>query len=95
MKWNPFLNSPEGSQLHFLLTHESTGYKLANNIYDLTQTQIYFHYLVAKKQSEMYDEIMKKGNKTTTNNPLCITGDEDPETLREKLELFKESMRRD
>lgn len=93
-RWKGFANSPEGSQLHFLISHETTGYKLSQNIYDLTQVQIYFHYLVAKKQSEMFEAI-KNGSKTTTNNPLKIIGNESPELLREKLEIFKESMRRD
>jgi hypothetical protein len=88
-----FVNSPEGSQLHFLISHETTGYKLANNICDLTSVQIYFHYLVAKKQSEMIDAVMKNNGKTTTNNPLKILGNESPEEIKEKLDIMKESMR--
>lgn len=88
-----FVNSNEGAQLQFLLTHETTGYKLADKIYDLTNVQIYFHYLVAKKQSEMIDAVMKNKGKTTTNDPLKIVGNESPEELREKLDFMKDTMR--
>jgi len=86
-----FLNSPEGSQILFLIAHESTGYKLSHNIFDLTQAQIHTHYLIAKKQSDAVDAALN--NNSTTANPLKIVGNESPDVIKEKLSIMKDHMR--
>jgi len=88
-----FVNDPLSVQLVFLINHESTNYKLAKNIYDLTQVQIHFHYLVAKKASDAIDAALKNNNNSTTTNQYRIEGNESPEVIKEKLSMIKQQAR--
>ena len=84
------MNDPSSVQLFFLISHESTRYKLVQNIWDLTQTQIHFHYLVAKKMSDAIDEALKNTNQnSTTDDSMKIKGDESPDVLEAKLAMIK------
>lgn len=80
-------------QLFFLLSNDLTGYKLAANVYDLTTAQIEFYRICAEKIQSAIDDARSGGTKT--NSALGIdTKHDSPEVIREKLEIFKQGVRK-
>jgi hypothetical protein len=79
-------------QLKFLLNHEDTKFRIAENVYDLTQVQIYFLYLCAVEKHEQYEAIRNGYQNNGTcfdDNPYAITDNDSPEVMREKLDMIK------
>lgn len=78
----------------FLINNDITGYKLTQNLSDLTYAQIHFLYLCAKKQQEIIDAALNSNkSNSATANPLKIVGNENPDVIKEKLLMMKSQMR--
>lgn len=78
----------------FLLINDITGYKLANNVYDLTKAQIDFYQICAEKVHEEIEKAKKSSNSETSTGSFGINTERDsPEEIRNKLDMFKAGMR--
>jgi hypothetical protein len=59
---------------------------------DLTRSQIHFMLLCAKEQQDLVEAEMNKNNSPSSSpgERLHIGDHDDPETIREKIRMFKE-----